>query len=303
MSDLKTNPDTPSLSIGNSQAVSRSPQDYRLDCLEVWGGTGEIDHKVEVTGLDVWVWSSPADEVAGGDLYFVSMCACAEVSRLFVADVSGHDAEAADLAGRLRKLMRKHINKPDQTRLAQALNRDFDRISDQGKFATAILATFYPPSRQLMVCNAGHPRPLCYSARTQAWVPLDPKAPSTSESVRNLPFGIIEDARFSQFAVKMEPGDLMLIYTDGITESQDQAGKLLREQGLIDLLSPINPERPEDLIPAIQQKMRFASTENLGTDDRTVMLIQANGQQPPQQGMSQRLRVMAKMLGLIDHAH
>lgn len=269
----------------------------------MWGGSGEIDRKLQVTGLDVWVWSSPADDVAGGDLYFVSMCGCAEVSRLFVADVSGHDAEAAGLAERLRKLMRRHINKPDQTRLAQALNQDFDRISGHGKFATAVLATFYPPSRHLMILNAGHPRPLCYNARTRGWVPLDPEAPVAIESVRNLPLGITAEGQFRQFAVQMQPGDLILIYTDGITESQDQAGKMLGEKGLIDLLSTVNPERPEDLIPAIQQKMRSASSDELGLDDRTVMVLQANGQEPPQQGLGERFRVMAKMLGLIGDSH
>jgi len=303
MSETKTadqpSPATDTSASGASGAPRES--EYRLDCLEVWGGSGEADRRVEVTGLDVWVWSSPAEQVAGGDLYFISMCACAEVSRFFVADVSGHDAIAASLAARLRKLMRRHINKPDQTRLAQALNRDFDRISGQGKFATALLATFFPPSRHLMVCNAGHPRPLCYNARRKTWIPLDPKAPLAVDDTRNLPLGIIDDAPFRQFAVKMEPGDLILIYTDGITESQDQAGKMLGEQGLIDLLSATDPEQPEALIPAIQSRMRSAHHESLEPDDRTVMVLRANGQHTPEQGLGKRLRVMAKMFGLIDH--
>lgn len=302
MSRAETVDQHPPASGASATAASGAPpeSEYRLDCLEVWGGSGEADRRVEVTGLDVWVWSSPAQQVAGGDLYFISMCACAEVSRFFVADVSGHDAEAAGLAGRLRKLMRRHINKPDQTRLAQALNRDFDRISGQGKFATALLATFFPPSRHLMVCNAGHPRPLCYNARRQTWVPLDPKAPLAVEDTRNLPLGIIEDTPFRQFAVKMEPGDLILIYTDGVTETHDQASKMMGEQGLIDLLSSTDPEKPEALIPAIQSRMRSANHAKLSPDDRTVMVLRANGQRTPEQGLSKRLRVMAKMFGLIS---
>jgi hypothetical protein len=138
---------------GDSRMTDRSP--HRLDCLEVWGGSSALDNEVRVTGLDVWAWSRPADNVAGGDLCFVSMCACAEVSRFLVADVMGHDAEAAEVATRLRRLMRQHINKPDPSRLIHSINDDFDGMARHGKFATAVLATFFPPTQHLILCNAG----------------------------------------------------------------------------------------------------------------------------------------------------
>jgi len=284
----------------DASSLSCPLQGYPLDCLEVWGGSGDTDNKLSVTGLDVWAWSSAADDIAGGDLYFVSMCACAEVSRFFVADVSGHDAVAAEIASRLRKLMRKHINKPDQTHLAEALNRDFDRITCPDKFATALLATFFPPTRHLILCNAGHPRPLWYQALARKWVPLDRQTPQAIADVRNLPLGIIDDAKYRQFAVKLEPGDLVLVYTDGIIEARMQGGEMVREQGLCDQLARLDGTQPQAIVPALRDWMRQMQDTPEAVDDRTLLLLHANGQKPPRQSVAKRFRIAAKMLGLLN---
>jgi len=273
--------------------------EQRLDCLEVWGGSSGIDSAVGVTGLDVWAFSQPADDVAGGDLYFVSMCACAEVSRFLVADVTGHDAEAAQVAMRLRKLMRKHINKPDQTRLACSLNQDFDGMSRHGKFATAVLATFFPPSRHLIICNAGHPRPLLYQASEQRWSLLDPDEPDAIEDVGNLPLGVVGDSPYRQFAVPLQRDDLVLVYTDGVTEARTADGQMLGESGVLDLVRRIDVGNAGHFLPSLRTTLGVLVGDSLRADDVTMLLLKANGEQPPRQSITQKLRVTAKMLGLL----
>jgi len=283
-------------------AATASPPhrtEQRLDCLEVWGGSNAIDSAVGVTGLEVWAYSQPADDVAGGDLYLVSMCACAEVSRFLVADVTGHDAEAAQVAMRLRKLMRKHINKPDQTRLACSLNHDFDGMARHGKFATAVLATFFPPSRHLIVCNAGHPRPLLYKADAKRWSALDPNEPDAVEDAGNLPLGVSDEAPYQQFAVRLDRGDLVLIYTDGVTEARHDDGTMLGETGVLELARQLPPDDAPRLLPALRSALTRAAGETLRDDDVTLLLLRANGEQPPRQSITQKLRVTAKMLGLL----
>jgi serine phosphatase RsbU (regulator of sigma subunit) len=286
-------PDGPSI-LGT---VGRLEQ--RLDCLEVWGGSDGIDSAVRVTGLDVWAWSQPADSVAGGDLYLVSMCACAEVSRFLIADVTGHDAEAAQVANRLRKLMRKHINKPDQTRLAWSLNRDFDGMARHGKFATAVLATFFPPSRHLILCNAGHPAPLLYRAAERQWVSLDPRKTSAAKEVSNLPLGVANDSPYGQFAVRLARDDLVLIYTDGLTERRTDSGEMLGEAGLIERIGRLDGEDPHRLLPSLRATLGITADEGAKVDDMTALLLGANGEQPPRQSITQKIRVTAKMLGLL----
>lgn len=272
---------------------------HRLDCLEVWGGSTGIDSTVAVTGLDVWAFSQPADDVAGGDLYLVSMCACAEVSRFLVADVTGHDAEAAQVAMRLRKIMRKHINKPDQTRLARSLNQDFDGMARHGKFATAVLATFFPPTRHLIVCNAGHPRPMWYRTAQQRWSVPDPEASDAIEDVSNLPLGIHDDAPYAQFAIRLARDDLVLIYTDGLTEARTSQGRMLGEQGVLELVRRLDPRDPAQFLASLRAALDRVAGDSLRSDDVTMLLLRATGEQPPQQSLVQKIRVTAKMLGLL----
>ena len=67
-----------------------------MQCMEVWGGNQTADSGVIMAGLDAWVYSKPfggAD--GGGDVYYVSSCATGRITRLLVADVSGHGTPAA----------------------------------------------------------------------------------------------------------------------------------------------------------------------------------------------------------------
>ena len=77
------------------------------------------------------------------------------------------DIPLPTMAGDLRTLMRRFVNRLDQTEFVRLLNQQFSEVSRDGVFATAIVTTFFAPSRRLMVCNAGHPRPLLYRRRNE----------------------------------------------------------------------------------------------------------------------------------------
>src|ERR1700740_2060796 len=100
-----------------------------MQCMEVWGGSQLTSSGVELGGLDVWVYSKPFGQAQrGGDVFYVSSCATGRISRLLLADVSGH-----------------------------------------GSFATAVVTTFFAPTRRLSLCNDGHPRPLLFHALDGHW--------------------------------------------------------------------------------------------------------------------------------------
>jgi serine phosphatase RsbU (regulator of sigma subunit) len=138
--------------------------------MEVWGGSQLTTRGVEFGGLDAWVYSKPyGDAQHGGDVYYASSCATGRISRLLLADVAGHGNSVAATAADLRTLMRRFVNRLDQTEFVRLLNQQFAALSSEGTFATAIVATFFAPSRRLTVCNAGHPRPLMYRAAQRQW--------------------------------------------------------------------------------------------------------------------------------------
>jgi sigma-B regulation protein RsbU (phosphoserine phosphatase) len=126
---------------------------------------------MEFGGLDCWVYSKPHGKApCGGDVYYASSCATGRIIRLLLADVAGHGYAVSRVADDLRALMRRFVNRLDQAEFVALLNDQFASSSPGDVFATAIVATFFAPSRRLCLCNAGHPRPLLYSASTrQIW--------------------------------------------------------------------------------------------------------------------------------------
>jgi serine phosphatase RsbU (regulator of sigma subunit) len=145
----------------------------RMQCMEVWGGNQAFDAAVSMPGLDAWVYSKPYGENpgqgSGGDVYYVSACATGRINRLLLADVSGHGAAVHDTAAQLRALMRQYVNYVDQGAFVSAMNHQFLESSAANCFATALVTTFFAPTRYLSLCNAGHPAPLWYRAKEKSW--------------------------------------------------------------------------------------------------------------------------------------
>ena len=151
-------------------STSISEQSTQMECMEVWGGSQLTSRRVEFGGLEVWVYSKPHGEAqCGGDVYYASSCATGRISRFLLADVAGHGNSVAATAADLRTLMRRFVNRLDQTEFVKLLNKQFVALSRAEAFATAIVTTFFAPTRRLTVCNAGHPRPLLYQAMHRTW--------------------------------------------------------------------------------------------------------------------------------------
>ena len=116
----------------------------RMECMEVWGGNQCVDRSFQTPGLKVWVYSRPFGQaVGGGDVYYLSSCASGRITRMLLADVSGHGEMVSQMAVALRDLMRPNVNYIRQTRFVQAMNQQFSEFSEQGGFATALASTFF----------------------------------------------------------------------------------------------------------------------------------------------------------------
>jgi serine phosphatase RsbU (regulator of sigma subunit) len=138
--------------------------------MEIWGGSNAATAQTSTPGLEIWVSSQPHDNAEqGGDVHYVSLCGGGSITRLIVADLAGHGESAAEAALGLRTLMRKNINRKDQSRLVRDLNRQFLKQSQMRRFATSVIATYLTARDTLSICNAGHPRPLWYHADSGDW--------------------------------------------------------------------------------------------------------------------------------------
>jgi len=249
-----------------------------MQCMEVWGGSQLTSSGVQLGGLDVWVYSKPFGQAQrGGDVYYVSSCATGRISRLLLADVSGHGHSVASMAADLRTLMRRFVNRLDQRELVRLLNEHFTALSRHDSFATALVTTFFAPTRRLTLCNAGHPRPLLFRVQDGRWTFLGHHDGRDKKEPQNIPLGIFQIANYEQFDVELAPGDCLIAYTDPLIESCDADGKMLGEEGLLRIVNLLGDVPAEKMIPSLLQEITERFPKNLDDDDVTLLVVRANG--------------------------
>ncbi len=249
-----------------------------MQCLEIWGGNHAVEEHFHRPGLDVWVYSCPHENAAsGGDVYYLSSCASGRISRMLLADVSGHGPRVSGLARRLRDLMRRHINSISQARFVEGMNREFVELNHEGVFATAIAATFFASTKSFQLSVAGHPRPLLYRQKTGRWELFEIHSDAAvATGLLNTPLGISESVAYGQTRLSLGTGDMILTYTDGVTEARVAEGKLLETQGLLNLVQTLDVTHPDRLLQSLLTALRDQATEPIG-DDLSLLLACADG--------------------------
>jgi sigma-B regulation protein RsbU (phosphoserine phosphatase) len=247
---------------------------YRLACMELRGGNHLAAYSAELPGLAGWVSCHPLrPSPRGGDVYYLSACSHGVIARVALADVSGHGETVSSAAVRLHDALRQNVDHWDQSALIRQLNDNFFQAAQRIRFATAFVASFYSDSGELLFTNAGHLPPLWYRTSTREWSLLYESTPLSKEIV-DLPLGLIAGTSYSQTAVQLEPGDLLILYTDGVSESRDKSGAQL---GLERLLS-IARNLPTNSAMAAGRGLLAAVAQFRGTvpatDDETVVALQ-----------------------------
>jgi serine phosphatase RsbU (regulator of sigma subunit) len=205
----------------------------RLACLELRGGNQLDTYAARLPGLSAWVSCNPLrPSQRGGDLYCLSACSHGSIARVVIADVSGHGETVNTAAVRLQHALRQHIDLWDQSLLIRDLNESFFRDEHRVKFATAFLGSLASDSGDLLFTNAGHMLPLWYRAATQEWSYLQDFMPEPKD-VSDLPLGLIPGTEYHQTAASLAPGDVLILYTDGVKEAEDDDGNQLGLDGLL----------------------------------------------------------------------
>jgi phosphoserine phosphatase RsbU/P len=249
----------------------------RLACFELWGGNSMVAHPIELPGLLGWVSSIPFGQAAsGGDVHYLSVCSKGQVSRIALADVAGHGESASAVADRLRQVLRHHTDNWDQSALMRELNEAFQLDAEGVQFATAVVLGFYCGTGELLFTNAGHPPVLWRHAESGVWEWLEERTPYAKD-VDGLPLGLISGTAYAQTAVELSWGDLLVLYTDGITESRNESGEELGLEGLLALVRSLPADaqqEPAAFGSALVEKLKQFRGSGPQRDDETLVLIQ-----------------------------
>jgi sigma-B regulation protein RsbU (phosphoserine phosphatase) len=206
---------------------------------------------------------------AGGDYYDFFALDDGSVG-IFIADVAGHGTPAAVLMAITHAIAHAHPSKlTPPGMLLNYLNQRLARAYTRGgAFVTAFYAVLDSSGRKLTYARAGHNPPRL--ARDGRILSL--------EGQGGLPLGILEEKDYGQSTIVLEPGDLLLLYTDGITEAAAPtiAGKereLFGLERLDALLLECPVHTPAQCISLIQESVASFSGNAPPTDDQTLLAI------------------------------
>jgi sigma-B regulation protein RsbU (phosphoserine phosphatase) len=215
----------------------------------------------DVPGLEIAGRSEPAREV-GGDYYDHFDLGGGSVL-LVIADVSGKGVPAALLMSGFRaSLMSQDAHSLGPERLAARVNEFLHRSVETGKFVTAFLGFLDAASGRLVYANAGHNPPALLRRDGRVdWL-----------AAGGVVLGILPQFRFESGETTLEHGDLLALYTDGVTEGADAAGELWGEERLVAALRRLADLPCADAGEALVREVRAYEGETGPADDITVLL-------------------------------
>ncbi len=166
----------------------------------------------EVPGFDLAGWSQPADET-GGDYYDFLQLPGGRLA-LVVGDVTGHGVGPALLMAEARAFIKAAVTSTnDIASLLYSVNNLLEKDMGGRRFITLFYGVLDPEARTFRYASAGHGHPILYRPGAGKFFEMESTGP---------PLGIMTDVEFPEGeAHQLEPGDVLVISTDGIEEAMD----------------------------------------------------------------------------------
>ncbi len=192
------------------------------------------DRPASLPGYEFWTYYEPARHV-GGDYYgfipFGPMASGSGASparwAIAVGDVVGKGMPAALLAAKLSGEVKLLLRgDPDPARLVEQLNRQFEEGGGAGLdlYITFLFIVLDAERHRLSVVNAGHPCPLIRRR--------DGQIEEFGKSLSGLPLAIMSDYCYETAETTLEPGEIVILYTDGVPDAMNSAGERFGDPGI-----------------------------------------------------------------------
>ncbi len=222
-------------------------------------------------GWEFAVRWKPAREV-GGDYYDFIPCKDGRLG-LVIADVTDKGMPAALFMASTHSIMRSSLRQiPAPAEAITQANRLLCEESDDGLFVTLFYAQLTPPSGEVIYVNAGHNPGLLYHGENSGGSGIYTEGTLTPLIRTGMPFGIEADVVYEQRAVQLDPGDFLVLYTDGITEAIGAGEQEFGMQRLEEVILAARDLPAAGIIDTLEQAVaQFTQTDVL-SDDITVLV-------------------------------
>jgi sigma-B regulation protein RsbU (phosphoserine phosphatase) len=213
----------------------------------------------EVEGLDIAIGLRPARQISG-DLYDFFAHGDSHVAIAF-GDSSGKGAAAALYGAVVNGLMRtiapRRRNPAD---LMKALNEALVQRRIEGRYVTLLLVLWHPHSRTFTMSNAGGSPPMvCRSGEIQ------------KIEIEGVPLGLLPDREYEEQTCQAQPGDLLVLFSDGVSDHMDLEGHEYGRSHLADVVQRCGGCPPKELVNEIFADLDRFNTERF--DDQTLIVM------------------------------
>jgi sigma-B regulation protein RsbU (phosphoserine phosphatase) len=222
------------------------------------------DRNPEVPNFDIAGANFSSDRV-GGDYYDYIRIADKHWG-IVVGDVSGKGIPAALIMASFRASLIAEIRNNYAIRTTMAkVNRLLWESVEPDRFVTALFGVLDVDERRFTYVNAGHNPALLYRAATAQFDTLDATGPL---------LGTFESATYKERLVDLRAGDVLVLYTDGVTEAMNASGDLFGEERLRQVIQGRKDEPAQALVRSIRESvLAFAAGER--DDDLTIVVVRA----------------------------
>ncbi len=217
----------------------------------------------QAPGLTAFGRTRPANTV-GGDFYDLQR---APDGRLLMAagDVAGKGSPAALLMALLLAIFRTLVDEGvDLATLVDRLNRQVAHHAPPSRFITFFVAALDPASGRVDYVNAGHLPPIVWrqqSGAIERW------------TAGGIALGMFEKSRYEAEHAILAPGDMLVLFSDGVTEAENAAGQPFEEAGLEGAVRSHAAEPPEKLADTVFRLVEQHTKDSRITDDLTILIL------------------------------
>ncbi|MEM7477484.1 MAG: SpoIIE family protein phosphatase [Planctomycetota bacterium] len=172
--------------------------------------------KPELAGYEFYDYYHPADSIGGDYFDYIQLADGRMV--VIVADVAGHGVAAAMFMAKLSAETKFYLASESSPSVAiTKLNEKMCALGVE-KFVTFICLVFEPESGKMEIVNAGHMAPI--------WLKPDGSVSEPGYDAAGVPIGIVDSWEYESAMIEVEPGDRLIMYTDGINEAPDINGNM-----------------------------------------------------------------------------
>lgn len=248
-------------------------------CLELWAGNEVAHRSVRFAGLEAAVIALPSGDSEGGDLCALFSCGAGH-ARVVVADCIGHGFAASGVATHVHSLLHKFRELRQSSGLLEALNDEFtlEGTHREGplRLTTLVTATYDSESAEFNYAYAAHPRMLLWRSNESRWFPI-------GEGLTGLPIGFIAGEAYIEQSIRIEEGDIVLVFSDGVTDVFSVGDEQLGPNGFSALAQQVisalaRPVQLEALVQGLMDRIRQFRGSDEFDDDITLLALRRLGQ-------------------------